>query len=393
MIRTRAFGILGVMAMVANLGCEGGNGEKQPVPPKPAAKPVAAPATKQALSTSVPSRLLPFLVVPLGKEKRSGFYAFWFPAGTKWEYKKEFSAAADGKPADRQRALIAGRRITLIGKLPGTVGEHDFFQGQVGTIKGTEIEVTAKYVRYAGKTSEPPARRAAYLVVYLPALPAGKYRARVVIADHIYKGDRAKITRVPPTRPPTLLRPLICRFEVRAAGKVSWGKPGGGPRAGLSAAEAKFESGKPMEFVVHLKNIGKKPLKLANAGAMSWLGYSLEWHLVFTPKGGGIPRRAVCLAPRWKYNPPNISLAAGQSALVRVLVGGKKWQFVDARPLLAKKDLAGPLTALPPGKYTVTASYEHAAGHAGDEACQYWHGKVTTGAVEIEIKPKAKVKK
>jgi hypothetical protein len=45
-----------------------------------------------------------------------------------------------------------------------------------------------------------------------------------------------------------------------------------------------------------------------------------------------------------------------------------------------------PLDTLPAGKYAVTASYEHAEHRGGD--CPYWHGKVTTGAVEIEIKPK-----
>ena len=52
----------------------------------------------------------------------------------------------------------------------------------------------------------------------------------------------------------------------------------------------------------------------------------------------------------------------------------------DVKEFLVPKSLA-------PGKYAVTASYEHAKGHPEDRPCPYWHGKVTTGAVEIEIKP------
>ncbi len=55
--------------------------------------------------------------------------------------------------------------------------------------------------------------------------------------------------------------------------------------------------------------------------------------------------------------------------------------------------------SLPPGKYTVTASYAHpgisavggnpdaCAGHEQGKPCTYWRGTVTTGPVEIEIKP------
>ncbi len=355
----------------------------------PVAVEVAKPAAAKAAVISIPDRPIPFTLVPPGKEKRNGLYAFWFPPGKKWDYRQAFSAAAGGKSPGRQRALIVGRRITLVGKLPGTVGEHDFFQGQGGAIKGAEIEVTAKYVRYTGLTSEPPARRAAYLVVYLPALPAGKYRVKVGIADYIYKGDRTKVTRAPPTRAPTFLRPLTCEFEVRAAGEVAWGKAAGGLKAGLSAVKAGFESGKPMELIVHLENTGSRPLKLARAGAMYWLGYSLEWHLVFRRKGGLIPLRAVNTTPFWKYNPPHVSLAPGQSAPVRLLVGGKGWQFHDARPNVRKR--AAPLKALPPGRYTVTASYEHRAGHPQEEVCPYWHGKLVAGPVTVEVvRPAAK---
>jgi hypothetical protein len=39
---------------------------------------------------------------------------------------------------------------------------------------------------------------------------------------------------------------------------------------------------------------------------------------------------------------------------------------------------------LPAGEYNVTVSHEHAE-HAQAKTCGFWHGKVATGVVEIEI--------
>ncbi len=286
--------------------------------------------------------------------------------------KGERGQAAAYKPTERMP-------VSVVGRLGETVTEKCLLLPEAVSVKGANIHVPVKYVRYRGRGREGLSPRVVYVMAKLPPLSAGKYRVTVVFIDYSYGGDKSKIQGPIAKRP---YHRLTCDVTVRKALALSWGKPANGVQVGLSA-EAKSESGKAMYFTVCVKNKGKKSLRFRGASA------TREWDLAFAPKDGGIPYHARNVV---RYAPlsPDTVLRSGQRQKIPLGLGGPRWVFVRG----AKWDWDAPsVQALPPGKYTVTASYEHAAGHGDDEACQYWHGKITAGAVEIEIKPKAKVKK
>jgi len=143
----------------------------------------------------------------------------------------------------------------------------------------------------------------------------------------------------------------------------------------------RFREGNRLFFELHFHK-PEKPLKLFAAGSAH------AWRLVFAPKDGGAPRVAV-------YTPP-FPIPEGEHLVLEdapVTRGvtmdiNMHWEFRDARDDVANDERITPAKILPPGRYTVTATYEHPAGHPQDEVCPYWHGTVTSSAVEIEIVPK-----
>jgi RNA polymerase sigma factor (sigma-70 family) len=147
---------------------------------------------------------------------------------------------------------------------------------------------------------------------------------------------------------------------------------------------ATFVEGEPLVFEVHLRNAGDKNVLVG--GVHHWFTF------VFTPAGGGVPRQAT-FTPQVPMAPPGSRDLPGNGylALVEGVGGGsfyETWKFEDARPNQDKSRPAIP--ALPPGKYSVTARYGEAhPEHAPDAPCRFWHGKIATGPVEIEIKPGA----
>ena len=145
---------------------------------------------------------------------------------------------------------------------------------------------------------------------------------------------------------------------------------------------ATFAEGQPMVFEVHLRNAGDKNVIVG--GVSRWFTF------VFTPAGGGVPRQATYTTQAAESPPGGRELPSkGYWAFVEGVGGGSAggtWRFEDARP--NRDGSLRPIPALPPGKYSVTARYgDHHPEHAPDAPCRFWHGKIATGPVEIEIKP------
>lgn len=165
-------------------------------------------------SIAVPAENVRFHLVPPGKEKRSGLYAM---AEVQTPGLPELFGALVG---GRVKNPVDGKPIVLVGKLPGTVNGmgFDFFRPEAGSVKDGEINIPVKFVRWGGEFTESPPPRAVYLTVYLPALPVGKYRARVTFEDYEHLGDEKKITRVGLGAGVAVGRafaPLTCEFEVK----------------------------------------------------------------------------------------------------------------------------------------------------------------------------------
>jgi hypothetical protein len=145
---------------------------------------------------------------------------------------------------------------------------------------------------------------------------------------------------------------------------------------------ATFAEGQPMVFEVHLRNAGDKNVIVG--GVHRWFTF------VFTPAGGGVPRQATYTTQAAESPPGDRELPSkGYLAFVEGVGGGSAggtWRFEDARP--NRDGSLRSIPALPPGKYSVTARYgDHHPEHAPDAPCRFWHGKIATGPVEIEIKP------
>lgn len=129
---------------------------------------------------------------------------------------------------------------------------------------------------------------------------------------------------------------------------------------------ATFVEGDALAFEYHLRNVGDAALRALNAGPT-------KWQLTFVPKGGGVTRAAryAPQVPAFGTEWAPIPLAAGQHTVIAAAIDGN-WQFDDAT--LERSAVPAPIKHLPAGRYTVAATYPG--------------GKATTGAVEIEIRPK-----
>ncbi len=376
--------------------------------------PVAKPVVGKAIA--IPAKNVQFRLLPPRKEKRSGLYAC-SPYDTYWKFTIPwlFSSCADGKsgkPGGAAYRPTAGKRIWLVGKLPWAVREEDFFKPEAGRITGVvperyramvvgglgaggieirktvpeyqpaRIDVPVKYVRYAGPVKRELADRAVYFSVNLPSLPAGKYRATVRFKDYVYTGNRNKIhsPKVSSVVAPRF-KPLVCEFEVKAAGakkkpaaKVSWGKPVKGLRAGL----APLPRGKLFPEAVHLHNTTAKPLRV----------FGLTWQFTYTTASGrALVARPVCKA---KPSPPPRPLVIPAGGKVRLKLNYadanyERGRFLDtAKP---RQKWAEMLKSLPAGRYGLTLTCEHRAGHPQEEACSLLHGKLVAGPVAVEFTP------
>jgi hypothetical protein len=141
---------------------------------------------------------------------------------------------------------------------------------------------------------------------------------------------------------------------------------------------ATFIAGEPMRMELHFRNLAKEVVNLYDAR------HGGHWQFIFTPVGGGAPWQAGwAIKDRRRaesFAQSTIQLAAGQQNAVELDLG-PGWMFSD--PLGRQPDIR----SLPVGKYTMTATYAHPE-HEQAKPCPYWHGTVTTGPVEIEIRQK-----
>ena len=144
---------------------------------------------------------------------------------------------------------------------------------------------------------------------------------------------------------------------------------------------AAFVADEPLRLEVHLKNTDKEACTLCDAR------WGERWGFTFTTVNGGTIWYAQLGMPQFRrtgesFQQSVIPLASGQQNAVVFDLGDERVSFADS------ERRAPSVKTLPPGKYTVTATYAHRehAPSAQDKPCPYWHGTVTTGTVQIEIK-------
>jgi hypothetical protein len=138
---------------------------------------------------------------------------------------------------------------------------------------------------------------------------------------------------------------------------------------------ATFIEGEPMGMELHFRNLAKEVRSLYDAG------YGQHWRFTFAPRPAGpAPVFKTVWTPRKDARElATIELRGiGQMAL-ELEPGEDGWGFHDPHSKQPE------FRSLPAGKYTVTATYAHPE-HEQAKPCPYWHGTVTTGPVEIEIK-------
>jgi RNA polymerase sigma factor (sigma-70 family) len=144
----------------------------------------------------------------------------------------------------------------------------------------------------------------------------------------------------------------------------------------LKPWSATFIEGEPMRMELHFRNLAKEVVNLYDAR------YGGCWRFAFTPVGGGTSWQAGwAIKDRRRaesFAQSTIQLAAGQQNAVELDLG-PGWMFSDPQGRQPA------IRSLPVGKYTMTATYAH-PDHAQRKICTYWHGTVTTGTVQIEIK-------
>jgi hypothetical protein len=197
---------------------------------RPSSKETAPPRSDV---TTISAENTRFQILPSGRDRRAGLHAITEVARSDLYTAAqlfEWAASDDGiEQAKKNGAFLrkpyAGDTVTLVGKLPdvtrvgGTPAactDYDKFSSEDGSIKSGAINVSARFIRWKGLTKHLPGPCAAYLLIMLPPLPAGKYRARIVIKDYACRGDSSKIFRPKSSEPPLpTFKPLTCDFEVR----------------------------------------------------------------------------------------------------------------------------------------------------------------------------------
>jgi hypothetical protein len=144
---------------------------------------------------------------------------------------------------------------------------------------------------------------------------------------------------------------------------------------------ATFVEGEPMRMELHFRNLAKEARNLWDAG------YGQTWIFTFTPKPAG-PTHVfqTVWTPRLdSRRASTIQLGSGEQNAVELVPGEEGWGFTVV-DWPAEHGRRPEFPSLSAGTYTVTASYAHPQ-HAQAKPCPYWHGTVSTGPVEIEIKP------
>lgn len=155
---------------------------------------------------------------------------------------------------------------------------------------------------------------------------------------------------------------------------------------------ATFIEGEPMRMELHFRNLAKEACSLYD------VSHGEHWSFTFTQVGSGKVWKT-----SWSIEDERTMEGIARST-IKLAVGQQNAleMGLERHSLgLLKPDGGQPVNrTLPPGKYTVTASYAHpgkyavhgnpdsCAGHEQDKPCPYWRGTVTTGPVEIEIKPR-----
>jgi hypothetical protein len=153
-----------------------------------------------------------------------------------------------------------------------------------------------------------------------------------------------KVTKVPTVKPKA----------TPAATNIAWGEAVDGLQAGLEMKQRAIALGGPISFIVHVRNLGAKPVTLGDGQAPE------KWHSVFTPLGGGTAYESA-----WIPNPGDrrlmpLTVAPGAEERVALEISAPKFVGIKKQ---------GVFSCLPPGRYALTSSYT----------------PVTTGSVEIEI--------
>lgn len=156
----------------------------------------------------------------------------------------------------------------------------------------------------------------------------------------------------------------------------TWGETTAGLRVGLQTfpkGKIKFSPDQPLQLVVTVKNEGKEKVTLFDAA------YPYNWKikLFSAPSGKGA---WFTLYPE-KDRVPDKHIVLPPGATVEIPLAADRFtsplsethKIVDLNNLLAAR------------RWRAITEYEHPADHKQSEPCPYWHGKITTGAVEIEI--------
>jgi hypothetical protein len=164
----------------------------------------------------------------------------------------------------------------------------------------------------------------------------------------------------------------------------------------IDKAPAVFSPGESIAFRVVLKYTGDKP-------KVGFVEANRFWTFLFTPADGGVPRKAVLrvrpasgrMVPGGGPRPalPPLPLDNGKEKSQNFVLnqgGETAWwfEFADARNV-PKEQKEKPLSQLPPGKYTLTATHslpglDRWSGKSPDN----WYDPVTTNTVQIEISAK-----
>jgi hypothetical protein len=179
-----------------------------------------------------------------------------------------------------------------------------------------------------------------------------------------------------PAPPPAPAAAAVPAPPQPVTGEVVWGQAVSGVQAGLSVSLNTFESGQPMDFAVCVRAVGGQENQLLDAR------WESEWQWVFRDMDKGFAWRAKPTEAVSRVGRANLRPTDGTQPVLAFHMSEETWYF-------DKVTDAKPVKALPPGRYAVTASYEHAE-HPQDKPCPFWHGKVVAGPVQIEIKPMPK---
>ncbi len=127
---------------------------------------------------------------------------------------------------------------------------------------------------------------------------------------------------------------------------------------------ATFIEGQPVRLEIHLRSTGEKPLKLNDT-----VRHRELWSFVFKPADGKAAITAYTV-PSWVLGPPP------QMQEIAIDRNKEECLELELHPSCLKN--------LNPGKYTLTAVIHDRREYKN--APEFWHGKVSTAPVQIEIK-------